>query len=376
MSERISKKKLRELTLWGLEEPEELSEGMLKEFRDLLPSWKPIELKKEELESEVSIAPTNFTEEQISELKVLVGEQNLDLDAVSRIKYSHGGAGEDIIRVRTANFSLLTEAVVHPETEEQIIEIMKFCEKYNLSLIVVGGRTGVTRATNLAKPGIVMDLRPHFTKIINFDKEELLVKVQAGILGPELEKYLQARGCTLSHFPQSFEQSCVGGWIASRSAGQNSSLVGKIEDMVINLRVCTPRGTVESHLSPARATGPQWFRYFIGSEGTLGVITEATLKIRIDESKNRKFASFMFHSFQDGINAMREINQGEFIPAIGRLSCGNETQAYLLLNREGKTRLKDKIIDFGLKMLNFLPMQRAVFLAVFEGSKEYVKKAK
>jgi len=376
MSEKVTKKKLRELTLWGKEEPEKLSEGLVKELSLLIPSWKIKELKEEDLEQEVSIPPTSLSEKQIAELKEIVGENNLNLDAITRIMYSHGGAGEDLIRVRTANFSLLTEAVVHPETEEQIIAVMKFCEKNNLSLIVVGGRTGVTRATNLSKKGITIDLRPHFTKIIHFDKEQLLVRVQTGILGPELEDYLQRRGCTLGHFPQSFEQSSVGGWIASRSAGQNSSLVGKIEDMVISLRVCTPQGIVESHLSPARATGPQWFRYFIGSEGTLGIITEAVLKIRTDETRNRKFASFMFPSFQDGINAMREIYQGEFIPAIGRLSCGNETQAYLLLNREGKVRLKDKLIEFILKTLKFYPMRRAVFLTVFEGSKEYVKKAK
>ncbi len=376
MSEKLLKKELRSLTLWCLEEPEQLTEGFLKEFQALIPSWEPIELKEIELEQKISIADTNLTEKQLSELKEIIGEQNTDLDPISRVSYSHGASGEDIVRIRTGNFSLLAEAVVHPQTEEQILDIMKFCENNNLSLIVVGGRTGVTRATNLSDKGIVMDLRPHFTKIVSFDKDQLLVRVQAGILGPELENFLQAKGYTLSHFPQSFEQSCVGGWIASRSAGQNSSLVGKIEDMVISLRVVTPRGIVESHLSPSRATGPQWFRYFIGSEGTLGVITEATLKIRTDESKNRRFASFMFHSFQDGINAMKEIYQGEFIPAIGRLSCANETEAYLLLDREGKTRIKDKIIDFGLKMINLLPLQRAVFLTVFEGTKDYVKKAK
>jgi len=129
MSEKVSKKKLRELTLWGKEEPEKLSEGLVKELNLLIPSWKIKELKEEDLEQEVSIPPTSLSEKQIAELKEIVGENNLNLDAITRIVYSHGGAGEDLIRVRTANFSLLTEAVVHPETEEQIIAVMKFCEK-------------------------------------------------------------------------------------------------------------------------------------------------------------------------------------------------------------------------------------------------------
>jgi len=372
MTESLKKSELRKLILWGLEEPEEFSPSLLKQFNDFNPDWKPEEPSKAELDEEIVIPTSDLPREFVKEMTDLLGEKNIDTSAKSRIIYSHGGSIEDIIRIRSGKFSKLAEAVVHPQTEEQIVQLLQICEKYSIAVIPVGGRTSVTRALYFTKKGIALDLSPHMAEVIDLRPDQRTVKVQAGIFGPDLEDALVKEKMTLGHFPQSWEQCSVGGWVASRSAGQNSTLYGKIEDLVITLRIATSKGILEHPLVPACATGPQWLPFFIGSEGTLGVITEATLRIfPSTNDDHRKFASVLFPSFKDGIEALKEICQSEFLPSVARLSDGPETHMYTLLAREGKKpSLKDKIIErFLTSFKKLFQEKRAILLLVYEGNK-------
>ncbi|MHA2294676.1 MAG: FAD-binding oxidoreductase [Candidatus Hodarchaeales archaeon] len=375
MKETLTNKELRQLTLWGSEEPEEIDPGIIKDLRTFFPDWIPEELTDEFLEEKIDIPPSNLPEKFIEEINSLIGNENVKKDPKSRVLYSHGGSAEDLLRIRTGNFSLLAGAVIYVSTEEQIINVLLICERYGIAVIPVGGRTGVTRATHFTKKGIALDLYPNMTNIIDLNTDQRTVKVQTGIYGPDLEKALNIKGYTLGHFPQSYEQCTVGGWIASRSAGQNSTMYGKIEEMVLSLRIVTSKGVIEQFLTPACATGPQWFPYFIGSEGTLGIITEATLKIHPDTSANRKFKSYLFPSFKEGLNALKEICQSEFIPSIARFSDEIETYVYQIFGREGKVKTKDKLIEKFLGFKKLYPRKMCILILVFEGSSAYIKEA-
>ncbi len=368
----IAYENLRKLTLWCLKEPEKLNKGLIEELKKMVSSWNYRKLM--ESKKKFTVAPSTLKEKDLHELKEIVGSENVSISNEDRIFYSHGGAAEDIVRMRLGLFSKLAEAVVFPKNETEIFCLYSFCENKKLSLIPVGGRTSVTRALHFEKTGIAVVLTKHFNNVLSLEEENMTITVQSGIKGPELESYLNKKGFTLHHFPQSFAESTVGGWIASRSAGQNSTLFGKIEDMVMALKVITPTGSITSPKSPAYATGPFYFPYFIGSEGTLGIITEATLRIHPYKPNNRKFSAYMFPSFEKGVEALKKIGQSMFLPAVARLSDGLETQSYLLLDREGKMSLKDKIIEFFLKLLKLHPKKRCVMLLVFEGDRKYIKK--
>ncbi|MFW9993097.1 MAG: FAD-binding oxidoreductase [Candidatus Odinarchaeota archaeon] len=374
MKNSLTKKELRELTLWGSEEPEELNPDFVQDLQKLFTGWNPVILDEEELSTEIEIPPPELPDAFLSQVIGLVGKENLKMGPKSRVLYSHGGSVEDLIRVRAGNFSLLCEAVVHPKSEDQVIKLLQICEKHGIAVVPVGGRTGVTRATHFTRKGIALDINPHLAKVLDINPDQQTAKVQAGITGPDLEQALQEKGYTLGHFPQSFEQCTVGGWVASRSAGQNSTLYGKIEDMVLSLRVATSRGILEQVITPACATGPQWFPYFIGSEGTLGVITEVTLRIHPDTSINRKFASYLFPTFRDGVKALKMICQSEFLPSIARLSDGTETYVYEIFSREGrKLSIKDKLIDKFLVYKKLHAKHRSILILVYEGSATYIK---
>ena len=140
------------------------------------------------------------------------------------------------------------------------------------------------------------------------DEVSLLVTAQAGIRGPLLEEALQARRLTTGHFPQSFEFSTLGGWIAARSTGALSNRYGKIEDLVASLRMVSPTGTYDVRARPRHAMGPDLLGLAVGSEGTLGVITQATVRVARAPAA-REFESFLFRGFRDGLEALRGMAQ-------------------------------------------------------------------
>ena len=164
--------------------------------------------------------------------------------------------------------------------------------------------------------------------VLGIDPVSRLARLEAGLRGPEAEFALQAHGLTLGHFPQSFEYSTVGGWVATRSAGQASSGYGRIDDLVRGLSLAAPEGELELMARPASAAGPDLRELVVGSEGTLGGITEVALQVAPRPEETR-YEAFLFPSFAAGSEAFRALAQEEVQPDITRLSDEDETEFYL-----------------------------------------------
>ncbi|HAC59834.1 MAG TPA: alkylglycerone-phosphate synthase, partial [Rhodobiaceae bacterium] len=148
------------------------------------------------------------------------------------------------------------------------------------------------------------------TRIIQIDKVSMTARIEAGIYGPHLEEQLQSHGVTLGHYPQSFPLSTLGGWIAARGAGQQSNRYGKAEKWLVSAKLATPKGFWTTEATPASAAGPNLNQLVAGSEGTLGVIVEATVKIH-DLPERKDYRGYLFKTFAQGVEAARRINHAE-----------------------------------------------------------------
>ena len=209
--------------------------------------------------------------------------------------------------------------VVRPHSAEQVSQVLKIASRWHTSVTAQGGRSGVVGGAVAPDGAIAMDLTG-LNRILTIDEISGTVSVEAGTFGPELETYVNERGWTVGHFPQSFNLATVGGWLACRGAGQYSNRYGKIEDIVRGLTVVLADGDIVElgDRGPRQAVGPDLVQLFVGSEGTLGVITRATLVVRRKPSFN-KSAAYGFARFDQGLEACRRILQRDARPAVLRL---------------------------------------------------------
>lgn len=209
-------------------------------------------------------------------------------------------------------------AVVFPRTTDQVGTVLAWATETGTPVVPRGAGSGVVGGALPVRRGIVLDLS-RMDALVSVDQESLAVTVQAGIRGGRLEKELEARGLTLGHYPQSLLISSVGGWIAARSAGQASAGYGVIEDLLLGLTCVLPTGrVVRLRPTPRSAAGPDLRRLFVGSEGTLGVVTEATLSVSPRPQGLRWLAAGP-PSFGGGIRLVRAIVQRGLHPTVLRL---------------------------------------------------------
>jgi len=234
----------------------------------------------------------------------------------------------------------LPGAVAYPENTEEVAEIVRLSAKHNVPFVPYGGGTGVVGGAIPLSGGLVLDLKK-MNKILEVNDKSLLVKVQAGINGWRYEEALNRLGYTGGHIPQSMPSSTVGGWIACRAAGQFSTKYGKIEDLVAGIEAVMPNGkVVKSKTVPRSATGPRLEQLLLGSEGALGIITEATLRI-FPFPEKRVLLSFAFEGMERPLEAVRKILRRGFRPAVIRLYDGTEARLHFpkLKEVKGKTLL-------------------------------------
>lgn len=277
----------------------------------------------------------------------------------------------DIMRLRKGIVENLPDVVIYPSTTEDVEKLVAFSKKHKVYLYVYAGGSSVTRGTECMKgPNMILDLRKNFNKVIAFNEINQTITVQPGISGPQLEEILNnapenfgaQHRLTCGHFPQSFEYSCVGGWVVTRGSGQNSTYYGCAADLVLCQEYVTPVGRIRTDSAPRKATGPNIDQIMMGSEGTFGVLTEVTLKVFKKSAKHRKF-SYMFPTWEDGMAAMREVMQGEFgYPSVFRLSDAEETD--MMMHMYG---IADSPLNALLSAKGFKPSQRCLLLGFADG---------
>lgn len=216
-------------------------------------------------------------------------------------------------------------AVASPRNTEEVQRIVRLCAAHDVPLTVTAGRSGVSGASIPMFGGVVLDING-LQGVVSVDRHSGVVEVMAGTFGPDLEREVAKYSLTVGHFPQSFDISTVGGWVACLGAGQFSTRYGKIDEMVVGLEVVLADGSViRTGGSPAAAHGPDVSSMFIGSEGTLGVITRVWLRAH-DVPPVRRRAAYFFPAFSAGILAMREAIRADATPAVLRLYDAIESQ--------------------------------------------------
>ncbi len=327
---------------------------------------------------EIELPPSRLGPEIKEEISRIVGEENWSASHRERLFHALGKSYTDLLRIRLRQVDSAPDAVVFPGSEEEIVELVDLATRYRLAIVPFGGGTTVVGGVSpLAPEGfsgtICLDLR-RMKRLLHLDEVSRTATFEAGIMGPDLEKALNERGFTLGHFPQSFEFSALGGWIATRSAGQKSTGYGKIEDMVISLRVVTPVGILETLPVPASASGPSLKELLVGSEGIYGIITRATMRIHPLPQKVEHLG-LIFPSFPEGVEAIREILQKGLRPATVRLSDPSETEAFFYL-REVKGGLKELLTRTAISFLRkrgYLPGGSLLILGA-EGEEKEVKR--
>jgi alkyldihydroxyacetonephosphate synthase len=299
----------------------------------------------------ITLPPPRLDADVLRSLRKKLGATIVNTGLEARILHAYGKSYKDLVRLRSGKIMHPPDAVVFPENEAQIVELMTWAAEHDAALVPFGGGSSVTSGVEpqSKRPTLTVDLT-RLDQIIRLDVISQTVTAQAGILGPALERAVNGRGLALGHFPQSFEFSTLGGWIATRSAGQTSVGYGKIEEMVEAVRVLTPASVFETHPVPAQATGPSWLEVLVGSEGAFGFITQATLRLR-RKPQASDYRGVMFRRFEDGVAAVREIMQGGADVVMARLSDGPETVASLALNHAPHSPLAGLVTRFGMRAL-------------------------
>ncbi|MFW9782099.1 MAG: FAD-binding oxidoreductase, partial [Candidatus Heimdallarchaeota archaeon] len=279
---------------------------------------------------EIIYNENRFKIEEIEKIQIklneIVGSKNVSADEIDLLAYSTA-------LLISLNWSLqgkipgLPDLIVWPENKFQISEILKLANTEKIPVIPYGEGSGAVGGTIPLQGGIILDMKK-FNKILNINDKNLTVTAETGINGMNLERYLNAKGYTCGHIPQSLYMSSLGGWIAHKAAGQFSTKYGKIEDIVLGMEMILPQGEIINFKPIVRAsTGPQLDKFFIGNEGTLGIVTEATLKIW-PYPEARALISYVFPSIEDSFNATREILREHIFPAVIRIYDQFETERH------------------------------------------------
>jgi alkyldihydroxyacetonephosphate synthase len=253
---------------------------------------------------------------------------DVSTDALDRVVHARGKSLRDLLRQRSGDLGRLPDVVVRPRDEDAVAAILDAALDADAVVIPFGGGTSISGSLEApedeARPVISVDLE-RMDRVLEIDAASRLARVQAGVLGPSLERQLGARGWTFGHFPDSFAHSTLGGWIATRSSGMQSDRYGDIGDLTRGLRVVTPAGVLAVKPLPSVSNGPSLREMVLGSEGRLGIITEATVHVRRVPDR-RVILGYLFPSWEAGLAAMQEIAESEASPSVTRLSDAYETR--------------------------------------------------
>lgn len=290
---------------------------------------------------DLELPESELARDILRELEDVCGKDRVCVDRYERAFHAVGKSYRDLIALRSGSLSRAPDAVVYPVSAEEVASILQLASERRLAVIPYGGGSSVVGGVEpQLGPGhdaaITLDLT-RMNRLLDLDEVSRTATFEAGIYGPALEETLQPRGYTLGHYPQSFEFSTLGGWIAARGAGQQSNGYGVAASWLVAARLVTPMGTWGTLPFPNSAAGPDLGHVIAGSEGAFGVITDATIRLR-PVPEHREYRGFLFREFEGGVDAVRTMNQAGLPLATYRLSDEAETRFYGAFGALGKTK--------------------------------------
>ncbi|MFW9930966.1 MAG: FAD-binding oxidoreductase [Candidatus Thorarchaeota archaeon] len=308
-----------------------------------------------------------------------ISDLNFKQDLISRLKYSIGKSYWDLLRIKNGKIRKIVDGVVFPSSRNALIQLIQVANEENFIIIPSGGNSSVTEPLDPPNDNrvVIAANLSLMNKVIKILPESHLVITEPGILLPDLDQVLKTEGLQLGHSPQSYIHTSVGGAISSKGAGQLSSGFGTMADMVNDLKIELPMGTVcnRKFLVPESAVGPRISEIFLGSEGALGIISEATLKVK--PIQNKLFKAFLFKSFHEGVNAIRNVYQNGIRPTIIRFSDNFETSLFFKLASDVSDTIlinsAKKILPTYLKLRGFQDKDTFLLILMFEGPKQLNK---
>jgi len=262
-----------------------------------------------------------------------VGAEAVFASNEDRLRHSSGRGYADLARMRGGSLEAAPDAVVMPADAGALRRALDVCAREGIAVVPFGGGTSVVGGVEpLRGPhGRLISLDLGSLRDVAVDARSLTARLGAGLRGPEAEAALAREGLTLGHFPQSFEYATIGGFAATRSAGQASSGYGRFDDLVSSVRLIAPAGEMETLATPHTAAGPALRELIVGSEGVLGVIPDVTVRVR-PQPAVRRYEAWMAPSFEAGAEIVRALAQGPGLPDIVRVSDEEETESSLALS--------------------------------------------
>jgi len=286
---------------------------------------------------EVTLPPSRLTPAARDRLRSALGAMGLDDGAAARAIHAAGKGLPDLLRLRTGQLRRAPDAVVRPASVSQVRAVLRIAAEEDLAVVPFGGGSsvvgGVEPLGGELHRGVLCLDTSRLDQLIELDEVSGTARFEAGIDGPGLEAALEERGYTLGHFPQSFEHSTLGGWIAARSSGQQSDGYGGIEALLVSVRLVSPAGELATLGVPRRAAGPELREVVCGSEGTLGVIVEATVRVR-RRPRRLDVRGMLFRRWEDGSATIRRLREEGGALTMCRLSDAAETAFGVLLQTD------------------------------------------
>ncbi|MFJ4595698.1 MULTISPECIES: FAD-binding oxidoreductase [unclassified Kitasatospora] len=285
---------------------------------------------------EVLLHPSRITADDLKALAAAVGETNVSAADADRLPRAGGKSTPDLLRRRSRAPQDAPDAVVLPGDEQEIAAVLALCAERRIAVVPFGGGTSVVGGLDPERGGLTavisLDLR-RLDRLHDLDETSGEAVLGAGLTGPAAEALLAERGYELGHYPQSFRYATLGGFAATRSSGQDSAGHGRFDEMVRGLRVVTPAGVLDLGRAPASAAGPDLRELFLGSEGTLGVITAVRLRVHPLPAV-KAYEAWSLPDFATGSAALRAVEQAGTGPTVIRLSDEAETMVNLAMTEQ------------------------------------------
>jgi alkyldihydroxyacetonephosphate synthase len=262
-----------------------------------------------------------------------VGEENVFTGNEDRIRHATGSGYVDLARLRLGRLEAAPDAVVLPSDAAALRRVLEVCAAEQIAVVPFGGGTSVVGGVEplRGEHGRLISLDLARFRDVEVDERSLTARLGAGLRGPEAEAALANQGVVLGHYPQSFEYATIGGFAATRSAGQASSGYGRFDSLVSSVRLIAPAGELSTLDTPHTAAGPALREVVIGSEGVFGVIPDVTVRVRL-APRQRRYEAWMAESFEAGAEIVRALAQGPGLPDVIRISDEEETEVSLALS--------------------------------------------